>query len=120
MSRANAGYRSASKARADASGDGAEKVELLKRLTDAETLERFLHTRHAGQKRFSLEGGESLIPLLDHVIARCAPHGAREIVLGMAHRGRINVLVNTLGRPLESLYEEPRQRDGLTPRCPGM
>ncbi len=84
-----------------------EKVELLKRLTDAETLERFLHTRHVGQKRFSLEGGESLIPLLDHVIARCALHGAREIVLGMAHRGRINVLVNILGRPLESLYEEP-------------
>ncbi len=85
----------------------ADKVHLLRRLTDAETLEKFLHTRHAGQKRFSLEGGESLIPLLDHVIARCARHGAKEIVIGMAHRGRINVLVNTLGRPLESLYEEP-------------
>jgi 2-oxoglutarate dehydrogenase E1 component len=84
-----------------------EKVHVLRRLTDAETLEKFLHTRYVGQKRFSLEGGESLIPLLDHVIARCARHGAKEIVIGMAHRGRINVLVNILGRSLESLYEEP-------------
>ena len=83
------------------------KKQLLKRLTDAETLEKFLHTRHVGQKRFSLEGGESLIPLLDQVIARCARHGAKEIVIGMAHRGRINVLVNIMGRTIESLYEEP-------------
>jgi 2-oxoglutarate dehydrogenase E1 component len=83
------------------------KKQLLKRLTDAETLEKFLHTRHVGQKRFSLEGGESLIPLLDQVIARCARHGAREIVMGMAHRGRINVLTNIMGRTIESLYEEP-------------
>ena len=84
------------------------KKQLLKRLTDAETLEKFLHTRHVGQKRFSLEGGESLIPLLDQVIARCARHGAKEIVMGMAHRGRINVLANIRGFSLESLYEEPR------------
>lgn len=84
----------------------ASKIQLLRRLTDAETLEKFLHTRYVGQKRFSLEGGESLIPLLDDVIARCALHGAKEIVLGMAHRGRINVLVNTLGRSLGSLYEQ--------------
>ena len=83
------------------------KKQLLKRLTDAETLEKFLHTRHVGQKRFSLEGGESLIPLLDQVFARCARHGAKEIVIGMAHRGRINVLVNIMGRTIESLYEEP-------------
>ena len=83
------------------------KKQLLKRLTDAETLEKFLHTRRVGQKRFSLEGGESLIPLLDQVIERCARHGAKEIVLGMAHRGRINVLANIMGRSLESLYEEP-------------
>src|SRR3569832_744134 len=83
------------------------KKQLLKRLTDAETLENFLHTRHVGQKRFSLEGGESLIPLLDQVIARCARHGAKEIVMGMAHRGRINVLANIMGCSLESLYEEP-------------
>ena len=84
-----------------------QKKKLLKRLTDAETLEKFLHTRHVGQKRFSLEGGETLIPLLDQVIARCARHGAKEIVIGMAHRGRINVLVNIMGRTIDSLYEEP-------------
>jgi 2-oxoglutarate dehydrogenase E1 component len=88
---------------------------LLKRLTDAETLEKFLHTRHVGQKRFSLEGGESLIPLLDLVISRCARHGAKEIVIGMAHRGRINVLANIMGRPLDSLYEEPDRDDASAP-----
>ncbi len=83
------------------------KKQLLKRLTDAETLEKFLHTRHVGQKRFSLEGGETLIPLLDEVIERCARHGAKEIVMGMAHRGRINVLTNIMGRTVDSLFEEP-------------
>jgi len=80
---------------------------LLERLTGAETLEKFLHTRYVGQKRFSLEGSESLIPLLDTIISRAALHGAREIVMGMAHRGRINVLANLLGRSLDSLFEEP-------------
>ncbi|MHB1352494.1 MAG: 2-oxoglutarate dehydrogenase E1 component [Thiobacillus sp.] len=93
----------------------AQKKRLLKRLTDAETLEKFLHTRHVGQKRFSLEGGESLIPLLDHVIARCARHGAKEIVMGMAHRGRINVLVNIMGRTVDSLYDEPQDGHPGTP-----
>ncbi|MFZ0105271.1 MAG: 2-oxoglutarate dehydrogenase E1 component [Thiobacillus sp.] len=83
------------------------KKQLLKRLTDAETLEKFLHTRRVGQKRFSLEGGEALIPLLDQVVARCARHGAKEIVMGMAHRGRINVLTNLMGRTIDSLFEEP-------------
>ncbi|MEQ1661488.1 MAG: 2-oxoglutarate dehydrogenase E1 component [Thiobacillus sp.] len=91
------------------------KKQLLKRLVDAETLEKFLHTRHVGQKRFSLEGGESLIPLLDLVISRCARHGAKEIVMGMAHRGRINVLANIMGRPLDSLYEEPSNGDADSP-----
>ncbi|MHB1188569.1 2-oxoglutarate dehydrogenase E1 component [Thiobacillus sp.] len=91
------------------------KRKLLKRLTDAETLEKFLQTRHVGQKRFSLEGGESLIPLLDQVIERCARHGAKEIVMGMAHRGRINVLANIMGRSLESLYEEPANGDPDSP-----
>jgi 2-oxoglutarate dehydrogenase E1 component len=84
----------------------ADKIGLLKRLTDAETLEKFIHTRYVGQKRFSLEGAESLIPLLDMVIARCAHSGAQEIVMGMAHRGRINVLCNILGRSLENLFKE--------------
>jgi 2-oxoglutarate dehydrogenase E1 component len=87
------------------------KKQLLRRLTDAETLEKFIHTRHVGQKRFSLEGGESLIPLLDQVIARCARHGAKEIVLGMAHRGRINVLTTMMGRTIDSLFDEPRNGD---------
>lgn len=84
------------------------RKRLLKRLTDAETLEKFIHTRHTGQKRFSLEGAESLIPLLDVVIKRCALHGAREIVMGMAHRGRINVLCNLLGRSLDDLFEQAK------------
>ena len=90
------------------------RKHLLNRLTDAETLEKFLHTRYPGQKRFSLEGSESLIPLLDTVISRAALHGAREVVMGMAHRGRINVLNTLLGRPLESLFEEPKNgsKDG--------
>jgi 2-oxoglutarate dehydrogenase E1 component len=92
-----------------------QKKQLLKRLTDAETLEKYLQTRHVGQKRFSLEGGESLIPLLDLAIERCARHGAREIVIGMAHRGRINVLANIMGRSLASLYEEPKNGDPDTP-----
>jgi 2-oxoglutarate dehydrogenase E1 component len=91
------------------------KIQLLKRLTDAETLEKFLHTRHVGQKRFSLEGGETLIPLLDQVIARCARHGAKEIVMGMAHRGRINVLANIMGRTVDSLFEEPHNGDAGSP-----
>ncbi|KAB2313975.1 2-oxoglutarate dehydrogenase E1 component [Betaproteobacteria bacterium SCN2] len=84
---------------------------LLSRLTDAETLEKFLHTRYPGQKRFSLEGAESLIPLLDTLISRVSLHGAREVVMGMAHRGRINVLNTLLGRSLESLFEEPENGD---------
>ncbi len=83
------------------------RKHLLARLTDAETLEKFLHTRYPGQKRFSLEGSESLIPLLDTVASRAALHGAREIVMGMAHRGRINVLNTLFGRSLQSLFEEP-------------
>ncbi|MEW5966578.1 MAG: 2-oxoglutarate dehydrogenase E1 component [Pseudomonadota bacterium] len=92
-----------------------QKKKILKRLTDAETLERYLHTRHVGQKRFSLEGGEALIPMLDQVIARCARHGAKEIVLGMAHRGRINVLVNVMGRSADSLYAESGNGDPDSP-----
>ncbi len=91
------------------------KKQLLKRLTDAETLEKFLHTRRVGQKRFSLEGGESLIPLLDMVISRCSRHGAKEVVIGMAHRGRINVLTNIMGRSLDSLYEEPKNGEPGSP-----
>ncbi len=83
-----------------------ERLYVLDRLTSAEGIERYLHTRYVGQKRFSLEGGESLIPLLDDIIQQGGSAGIREIVFGMAHRGRINVLVNILGKSPEELFEE--------------
>ena len=83
-----------------------EKIWLLEHLTSAEGIERYLHTRYVGQKRFSLEGGESLIPMLDDLIQQGGTSGIREIVIGMAHRGRINVLVNVLGKSPEELFEE--------------
>ncbi|MEJ2344035.1 MAG: 2-oxoglutarate dehydrogenase E1 component [Gammaproteobacteria bacterium] len=79
---------------------------ILERLIAAEGLERYLHTRYVGQKRFSLEGGESLIPLLDDLIQRAGAQGIHEIVLGMAHRGRLNVLVNVMGKAPSELFEE--------------
>jgi len=83
-----------------------ERLWILDQLTSAEGIERYLHTRYVGQKRFSLEGGESLIPMLDDLIQRGGATGIREIVIGMAHRGRINVLVNILGKSPEELFEE--------------
>ena len=83
-----------------------ERHWILEQLTSAEGIERYLHTRYVGQKRFSLEGGESLIPLLDDLIQQGGISGIQEIVIGMAHRGRINVLVNILGKSPEELFEE--------------
>ena len=83
-----------------------EKLTLLTRLTAAEGIERYLHTRYVGQKRFSLEGGGSLIPMLDDVIQQGGAGGVEDIVIGMAHRGRINVLVNVLGKSPEVLFSE--------------
>ncbi len=79
---------------------------LLEQLTAAEGIERYLHTRFVGQKRFSLEGGDSLIPMLDDLIQQGGKSGIRELVIGMAHRGRINVLVNVLGKSPEELFDE--------------
>ncbi len=79
---------------------------ILERITAAETLERYLHTKFVGQKRFSLEGGETLIPLLDHLLQRCGEQGIQETVIGMAHRGRLNVLVNILGKQPGMLFAE--------------
>ncbi|MEO6422134.1 MAG: 2-oxoglutarate dehydrogenase E1 component, partial [Candidatus Nitrotoga sp.] len=79
---------------------------ILERLTAAETLERYLHTKYVGQKRFSLEGGESLIPMLEHLLQRAGTQGVRETVIGMAHRGRLNVVVNTLGKLPSDLFAE--------------
>ena len=83
-----------------------QKKRLLERLTAAETLERYLHTRYVGQKRFSLEGGESLIVSMDELIRVSGAGGVDEIVVGMAHRGRLNVLVNTLGKAPSMLFDE--------------
>ncbi len=83
-----------------------ERKHVLERLTAAEGLERYLHTKYVGQKRFSLEGGDSLIPLLDELVQRAGSQGTKEIVIGMAHRGRLNVLVNTLGKSPHELFNE--------------
>ncbi|WP_180684266.1 2-oxoglutarate dehydrogenase E1 component [Tepidicella baoligensis] len=83
-----------------------KKKHILERLTAAEGLERFLHTKYVGQKRFSLEGGESFIVAMDELIQRAGEKGLQEIVIGMAHRGRLNVLVNTLGKMPKDLFAE--------------
>ena len=81
------------------------KLRILERLTAAEGLERYLHTKYVGQKRFSLEGGDSLIPLLDVMLRRAGNEGVKDTVVGMAHRSRLNVLVNTLGKPPRKLFD---------------
>jgi 2-oxoglutarate dehydrogenase E1 component len=83
-----------------------KKKQILERLTAAEGLERFLHTKYVGQKRFSLEGGESFIAAMDELVQRAGEKGVQEIVIGMAHRGRLNVLVNTLGKMPKDLFAE--------------
>ena len=83
-----------------------KKKHILDRLTAAEGLERFLHTKYVGQKRFSLEGGESFIAAMDELIQQAGAKGVQEIVIGMAHRGRLNVLVNTLGKLPADLFAE--------------
>ncbi|MDR1647405.1 MAG: 2-oxoglutarate dehydrogenase E1 component [Zoogloeaceae bacterium] len=83
-----------------------DKKRLLERVTAAETLERYLHTKYVGQKRFSLEGSEALIAAMDELVRVFGVHGVQEIVIGMAHRGRLNVLVNTLGKPPSLLFAE--------------
>ena len=83
-----------------------ERRNILWQLTAAEGLERYLHTKYVGQKRFSLEGGESFIPLMDGLIQQCGAFGVEEAVLGMAHRGRLNVLVNVLGKSPSVLFSE--------------
>ena len=83
-----------------------QRRRILGRLTAAETLERYLHTKYVGQKRFSLEGGDTLVPLLDHLLQRCGAQGVQEAVIGMAHRGRLNVLVNILGKQPSMLFAE--------------
>ena len=83
-----------------------EKKNILWQLTAAEGLERYLHTKYVGQKRFSLEGGDSLIPLLDDLVQQGGRLGVEETIIGMAHRGRLNVLVNLLGKAPKDLFSE--------------
>ncbi len=98
--------------------DGATKRRILMKLNDAEAFERFLHTKYVGHKRFSLEGAESLIPLLDYLFNEATGDGVKEAVIGMAHRGRLNVLANTLGKSYEQIFREfegdidPNTREG--------
>lgn len=83
-----------------------EKKHILKKLNEAVTFENFLHTKYVGQKRFSLEGGESLIPALDALIEGAAKEGVEEFVVGMAHRGRLNTLTNIFGKPAQDIFSE--------------
>ena len=83
-----------------------EKTQILDRLTAAEGLERYLSAKYVGQKRFSLEGGDSFIPCMDELIRQAGAEGIQEIVIGMAHRGRLNVLVNVLGKMPKDLFAE--------------
>ncbi len=83
-----------------------ERIHLLERLTAAEGLEKYLQAKFPGTKRFGLEGGESLIPLMDETVQRVGSYGVKEVVIGMAHRGRLNVLVNTLGKNPTELVGE--------------
>jgi len=82
------------------------RLRILQMLTAAEGLEKYLHTRYVGQKRFSLEGGDSLIPLLHETMLYAGAHDVEEVVIGMAHRGRLNVLVNILGKSPSMLFDE--------------
>lgn len=83
-----------------------EKKDILSKLNEAVSFENFLHTKYVGQKRFSLEGGESLIPALDALIERAAEKGVEQFVMGMAHRGRLNVLTNIFGKPTQDIFSE--------------
>ena len=83
-----------------------EKRALLKRLTEVDALERFMHKAYLGQKQFSVEGLDMTVPMLDELIQLSAGQGAREVVIGMAHRGRLNVLAHNLGRPYDTIFAE--------------
>ena len=83
-----------------------QKKHILKKLNEAVSFESFLHTKYVGQKRFSLEGGESLIPGLDALIENAAEAGVKEFVMGMAHRGRLSTLTNIFGKPVKDIFSE--------------
>lgn len=91
-----------------------QKRYILKQITAAETMERYLHTKYVGQKRFSVEGGESAIAGLNYLVQNVAKDGVEEVIIGMAHRGRLNVLVNTLGKKPSDLFAEFEGRAAAT------
>lgn len=91
----------------------AEKLHTLEKLHQAALFELFLHRRFIGQKRFSLEGGEILIPVLDRVVRGCPALGVSDVVMGMSHRGRLNVLAHILGKPYETLFAEFKESISL-------
>ncbi|MFA6955644.1 MAG: multifunctional oxoglutarate decarboxylase/oxoglutarate dehydrogenase thiamine pyrophosphate-binding subunit/dihydrolipoyllysine-residue succinyltransferase subunit [Thermoanaerobaculia bacterium] len=86
--------------------EGATKRRILKKLNDSEVFEKFLHTKYVGHKRFSLEGAETLVPMLDHGLTLAALDGVEEVVIGMAHRGRLNVLATIMGKEYEKIFSE--------------
>ncbi|MGS2740282.1 2-oxoglutarate dehydrogenase E1 component [Sinomicrobium sp. M5D2P17] len=96
-----------------------EKKHILGRLNDAISFEGFLHTKYVGQKRFSLEGGESLIPALDAIVDKAADLGVKQFVMGMAHRGRLNVLTNIFGKSAKDIFSEFDGKDYEIPAFDG-
>ena len=96
-----------------------EKLHILRKLNQAEAFEKFLHSSYVGHKRFSLEGEESLIPALDTLLDLCAKNGVEDVMLGMSHRGRLNVLVNILGKSLDQVFAEFEDFDLENPEGSG-
>ncbi|WP_022834515.1 multifunctional oxoglutarate decarboxylase/oxoglutarate dehydrogenase thiamine pyrophosphate-binding subunit/dihydrolipoyllysine-residue succinyltransferase subunit [Salisaeta longa] len=86
--------------------DHEERKRIMQKLNAAEAFERFLHTKYIGHKRFSLEGAETMIPLIDTILSDAADAGVQEAIMGMAHRGRLNVLANIIGKPYEQIFSE--------------
>jgi 2-oxoglutarate dehydrogenase E1 component len=96
-----------------------ERRRLLEKVIDAEVFEQFLHTKFLGKKRFSLEGGESVIPLVDRIVERAALQGVTQIVIGMAHRGRLNVLANVMEKPAAEIFAEFIDKESSADGPPG-
>src|SRR6201999_1549182 len=92
-----------------------EQVALLRRLVEVDALERFMHKAYLGQKQFSLEGMDMTVPMLDEMIELAADRGAREVVIGTAHRGRLNILAHNLGRPYDTIFAEFEGTSTLEP-----
>ena len=99
--------------------DKGTRLRILDRLIEAETFEQFLHTRFIGKKRFSLEGGDSTIAALDEIAERAAANGVQEIFIGMAHRGRLNVLANIIGKPIHQVFAEFEEAPNSTANAYG-